>query len=208
MNKEVSNILRQRIIDNGGLVFVDKLFGMVQTGEKSEVNDNGGTVRKRFPIAIEHVVEGVCISQEQLAIPDSSRKGILYFEDGGTNPDGRVRSGGQYQFTSSVRLVVWINRKKVTSETYIEISALAIADLIEKLGVDTNPKSEGVFSNVSVSVSGIPRQDAGIFSRYTYDETVTQFLRPPFEFFALDLAVKYSINPKCINEIILNESIC
>lgn len=208
MNKEISNVIRQRIIDSGGLVFVDKLFGMVQTGEKSETNDAGTTVRKRFPIATEHVIDGVCISQEQLAIPDSSRKGILYFEDNGINPDGRDRSGGNYQFTSNIRLVVWINRKKVTSETYIEISGAAIADLIEKMKVDRNPKKEGMFSNLSISLAGIPRQDAGIFSRYTYDETVTQYLRPPFEFFALDLSVRYSINPNCINKIILNESIC
>lgn len=208
MNKELAKTLRQRILNNGGLVFVEKFYGMVQTAEKDEVSESGNPIRKRFPIATESVVNGQCQSHEELAIPNSALKGILYFEDNGTFADGRIRSGGQFQFTSNLRVVVWVNRHKVTSETYIEITGLAIADLIEKLEVDRNLKSEGMFNNLSVSVSRIPSQDAQIFSRYTYDEAVTQYLRPPFEFFAIDLSVKYSVNPSCMNEIILNESIC
>ena len=46
-------------------------------------------------------------------------------------------------------------------------------------------------------------------SRYTYDETVTQFLRPPFEFFALGLQLKYSINESCVEPLtITNEEVC
>lgn len=208
MNKELSKVLRQRIIDNGGVVFADKLFGLVQTGEKIEQNQNGNSVRVRFPIATESILNGVCDSHEQIATPDSGRLGIIYFEDNGTIPAGNSRSGNQFQFESRIRLVCWINRKKVTSETYVELTMLAITDLMKKIGVGSNPKSESYFVNMSVDVDGIPRQDAGIFNRYTYDETISQFLRPPYEFFALDLLCKYSVNPNCISEITLNESIC
>src|SRR5690606_2438311 len=102
MNKELAKVLRQRIIDNGGLVFAEKLFGMVQTGERSELNDAGAQVRKRFPIATDVVVDGVCQSHETIVVPDSSLKGILYFEDNGSFPDGRARSGSLYQFTSNL----------------------------------------------------------------------------------------------------------
>lgn len=208
MNKEISKVLRQRILDNGGLVFVEKYFGLVQTVETSDQNAEGNPTRKRFPVATESIVNGTCKSHEQIATPDSSLLGILYFEDGGTVADGRIRSGNQYQFTSNLRLICWINRKKVTSETYVELTGLAISDIIEKLEVDRNPKTEGMFVNSTVSVSRIPAQDAQLFSRYTYDEAVTQYLRPPFEFFGLDLVVKYSMNPNCLDQIILKTSEC
>lgn len=210
MNKELSKTLRQRILDKGGIVFADKFLGLVQTVEKVDTDVNQNPVRKRFPVATEILtdLDGNCRNFEEMAIPDSSLKGIAYFEDNGTFSDSRSRSGNLFQFTSNLRLVVWINRWLVTSSVYSEITALAIADLIEKLEVDRNPKTEGMFVNLSVSVQRIPSQDAQIFSKYTYDEAVTQYLRPPFEFFALDLVCKYSINPNCINEIILNEPEC
>lgn len=209
MNKELAKALRQRIIGNGGLVFVEKYFGLVQTAEKNEIAESGNPIKQRFPIATESVLNGICTEgNEIIATPDSSVKGIIYFEDNGTFADGRVRSGNQFQFTSNLRLVCWINKRKVNSETYSEISLLAINEVIEKLEVDRNPKSDGMFSNVTISVQRIPSQDAGIFSRYTYDETITQYLRPPFEFFAIDLVIKYSINPNCLSQITLNPSQC
>lgn len=207
MNKELSKTLRSRIIENGGLVFVEKYFGMVQTIEKTEMNEEI-SIRKRFPVATESIVDGICSSHQQFAIPDSALKGILYFEDQGTFENGNVRSGNNFQFTSNLRLVCWINRKKVVSNQFSEITGLAINDILQKLEVNKNPRSEGMFSNISVAVQRIPIQDAQIFSKYTYDESVTQFLMVPFEFFAIDLVVKYSINGSCMNSITLNPSQC
>lgn len=207
MNKELAKELRSRIIENGGLVFVEKYFGLVQTLERIEMMEDV-PIRKRFPVATESVVNGICKSNQQVATPDSSMKGILYFEDQGSFENGRIRSGNNFEFTSNLRLVCWINRKKVVSNEFSEISGLAINDILQKLEVGSNPKSQGMFANISVSVQRIPAQDSSIFSKYSYDEAINQYLMAPFEFFAIDLVVKYSIIGSCINSITINPSPC
>ena len=78
---------------------------------------------------------------------------------------------------------------------------MAINDIIQKLRAEQNPENVSFFTGLFVEVSRIPKQDAALFSKYTYDETLTQYLRPPFEFFGIELKCSYSINQKCIGEI-------
>ena len=207
MNKELSKILRERLQENGGLPFVERYAGLVQTVEKIDIDVNQNNVRKRFPVATESVLNGVCNSNEIIMTPDSSVKGIVYFEDGGTSPLGRV--GQDFKFTSNLTLICWINRAKVVSNIYSEITAIAIQNIIQKLKIDQNPETVSFFKSLSVSLVKIQPQEASVFSRYPYYETVTQFLRPPFEFFALGLQLKYSINESCVEPLtITNEEVC
>ena len=207
MNKELSKILRERLQENGGLPFVERYAGLVQTVEKIDIDVNQNNVRKRFPVATESVLNGVCNSNEIIMTPDSSVKGIIYFEDGGTTPMGR--KGSRFLYSSNLTLVCWINRAKVVSNIYSEITGIAIQNIIEKMRVDENPENVSIFTGMTVSVVRILPQEASIFSKYTYDETITQFLRPPFEFFALGLQIKYGINSDCVEPLtITNEEVC
>ena len=78
---------------------------------------------------------------------------------------------------------------------------MAINEVIDKLRVDMNPENVSFFQGLSVSVSRIPKQDASLFSRYTYDETDAQYLMPPYEYFGIELRCTYRINPDCISQI-------
>ena len=207
MNKELSKILRERLQENGGLPFVERYAGLVQTVEKIDIDVNQNNVRKRFPVATESVLNGVCNSNEIIMTPDSSVKGIVYFEDGGTSPLGRV--GQDFKFTSNLTLICWINRAKVVSNIYSEITGIAIQNILNKIGIDENPENVSMFQGLTVSLTKIFPQEASLFSKYTYDESVTQYLRPPFEFFGLSLQIKYGINAKCIEPIsIQNNEVC
>lgn len=207
MNKELAKALRQIIESNGGLNFVEKMFGTVQTVEKTE-EASGTFIKKRFPVATEHISENCLIRNEEIASPDSSLRGILYFEDNGTAKSNKILSGNQLRFDSRLRLVCWINRNKVKADAYIEISGLLIADILNKLSVDRIISEVGFFRNLKTEVVSIPPQNANIFSAYSYDESVNQYLRPPFEFFAIDLKITYSVNPNCIEEIEIIEKEC
>lgn len=205
MNKEVSKVLRDRLRADGGLPFVEKYAGLVQTVERF-IETEAGQTRQRFPVSTETTI-GDCESFEDVLTPDSSLKGLLYFEDGGTLPKGR--NGGAYFFESSLTLVCWINRAKILSNQYSEITAIAIQNIIEKLKVDQNPENVSLFSRLSVTLNRIQPQEQTIFARYTYDEAVTQFLRTPFEFFALGLQVKFAINNDCVQPLeIENNIVC
>ena len=129
-------------------------------------------------------------------------KGLIYFEDNGTNPDGK-------KYVSNLTLICWINRAKVVSNIYSEITGIAIQNILNKIGIDENPENVSMFQGLTVSLTKIFPQEASLFSKYTYDESVTQYLRPPFEFFGLGLQIKYGINAKCIEPIsIQNNEVC
>ena len=206
MNKEISKVLRDKLREDGGLPFVEKYAGLVQTVTEEVATEETKT-KKRFPVATEVVLNDVCSDHEEIITPDSSLKGILYFEDGGVVSQGKV--GKRFQFVSNLTLVCWINRAKVVSNIYSEITGIAIQNIMTKLKVDENPENVSMFTGLTVSVVKVQPQEASIFSRYTYDESVTQYLRPPFEFFALGLQVKFQMNPDCVEPLtITNEEVC
>ena len=149
MNKEISKILRDRLRENGGLPFVEKYAGLVQTVTEEVATEETKT-KKRFPVATEVVLNDVCSSHEEIITPDSSLKGVLYFEDGGTTTQGKV--GKRFQFTSLLTLVCWINRAKVVSNIYSEITGIAIQNIMTKLKVDENPENVSMFTGLTVSV--------------------------------------------------------
>lgn len=198
MNKEISKVLRERLRGNGGLPFVQKYAGLVQTVTDVNPTSDSTTEKRRYPVATEVVVNDVCHGNEEVMTPDSAMKGVLYFEDGGTQKTESEK--GKFKYLSNLTLIVWINRQLITSNIYSEITGIAIQMILDKLGVEKNPESEGMFSQIQVTLNRILPQEATLFSKYTYDETVTQYLRPPFEFFGLNLSVKYGINSNCITD--------
>ena len=114
MNKELPKVLRDRL--KGNLAFVDKYGAMVQTVEFKQEQDGGVGVRKRMPVAVESIAEGTCSSLEMQMIPDSSNIGILYFEDGGTLPNGRKNQRYNYVSPKYIfwlkEMLIWKNKVK------------------------------------------------------------------------------------------------
>ena len=147
MNKEISKVLRDKLIEDGGLPFVEKYAGLVQTVTEEVATEETKT-KKRFPVATEVVLNDVCSSHEEIITPDSSLKGILYFEDGGVVSQGKV--GKRFQFVSNLTLVCWINRAKVVSNIYSEITGIAIQNIMSKLNVDENPENVSMFTGLTV----------------------------------------------------------
>jgi hypothetical protein len=201
MNKELSRLLRDKL---GDLPFVDVLAGMAQTVTSEDVSEDGTKTVKRFPVSYD--VLGVdCEGQEVILIPNSSRKSIIYFEDFGISSNGRLH--GQTQYTSSLRLVCWMNRANLVGSTYQAIGGRVMASIVDELA-GKNPENRDMFIRLMVNVARIPPQDAGIFGRYTYNETDRQYLRPPFEFFGIDLTCTYQVPAKCFGAINWNLQTC
>lgn len=197
MNHELAATMKGMI---SHFPFVDVLAGLVKTAETSTPNDDDGTVkRQKFPVAWDTNIGGNChAGAERDLIPDSSRRSIIYFEDLGTNitRDGR---NGDIAFAGTVRLVGWLNRNRLVGNPYQEVSAHIIAAIIGKLNM--RYENLGIFKRLSVYATRVPPQDQNLFSRYTYDETVRQFLMPPYEAFGIDFASTYRVNPGCMADI-------
>ena len=201
MNKELCNALKTRLASAPALPFAEVLAGMVQTVTYTDYDETNSTnVVKRMPVSYDTNIAGVdCTGQEQSLVPNSNRKSMIYFEDFGIAFGGRAH--GMAQFASSIRLICWMNRARLTNSIYQEISGPAMAAVIDKIGAGQNPANIGIFTRLTVEIVKIPPQDPALFSRYTYNETDRQYLRPPFEFFGIDLLCKYAVSSKCIDGI-------
>lgn len=203
MLKEVCNALKQKLITGDPLKLIDTVSGMVQTVTYKEINVDGNPITKRMPVSYDtNIVRSCGEGVEQDLVPDSLKKGLVYFEENGSLQTTRSLSGGRKMHRGSILLVCWMNRKKSVGDAYKEVTSMAYNEIMNKLkGVI--PSNE--FLNLRVSAKSF-RQDPAIFARYTYDETVNQYLRPPFEFFAIDLTVTFISG--CPAPIVLNPQNC
>jgi hypothetical protein len=204
MNKELSNILKGRLLS---LPFSDTVAGMVQRVEYRDVDQDNNPITKRMPVAYD-VAESDNTCQkgpERSLVPDSRKRSIIYFEDGGSGFIGK--EGVKLHFRSVLTLVCWLNRARLVGDGYAEISAPVIAATIGAI-VNAQPQNHGIFMRMITKVTRIMPQDSGLFSRYTYDESITQYLRPPFEFFGLLVTVDFCINPDCVSSLQIKPTVC
>lgn len=200
MQKEVGNVLKDRL---ASLPFIDVLAGTVQTLTVTDTTGGGpdgesveATTTKRFPVSDDHNQDAAIFGMETILIPDSARRSIIYFEDYGISLLPNIHGLKQYQ--CNLRLIAWFNRELLTGKsTYSPVSGPLMAAVIEKL-LTVNPVNVSMFSRFFTKVVRIPAQDAALFGRYNYQETQRQYLRPPFEFFAMDLENTFTVNPACL----------
>lgn len=201
MNGSLASIIRDMLL---GVPVIELFGGLVYTQTKRETifrdddDETGRAVDKRFPVSCDYTGTVDCEhSGLKDFIPNSKIKGLLYFEDNGVSVEGMT--GRTVNYRSRMRIVVWLNNKYVNTPS-CSVSA-AIMNAIVAAISGKNPFNSGDFKRITISIEGVPRMAADIFGRYTYDEAVTQYLMPPFEYFAIDIAVRFSVNPECINSI-------
>lgn len=206
MNKEVANILKQKLIYDQ-FKFADVIAGMVQTVSYETNDGDGRKVIQKMPYTTDVFLNPEChIGKERAMVPDSQKKGIVYFEELGLNFVDRA-SNNHLIFKSKLLMVCWINKAQLVGDKYIDISTFAITQTIKSFNVFTM-SNVGNFSRFNVTPTRILRQDSNVFSRYSYDENINQYLMPPFEFFAIELDISFSVNPKCVDKINFEDPIC
>jgi hypothetical protein len=195
MNRAIAYKLAQLLsADLSG--FIDRFGGLVHVAEKEVVSDTKTTIDK-FPICDQHIIYGDECSVNGANItfmPDSSLRGISYFEDGGITPV--AFRGGMQQFTSRLRLVIWLNPQKFQAEIAEQLSMQVQSTVIAKL-LDVRSKTYGGLLAVTVSLSKILPQDKSIFSNYTYNAAQSQYLLLPYQYMAFDLDINFRIKPGC-----------
>ena len=194
MNKELAHELRLMLND---IKIFSKIAGIAQPVIVTQPSATDKTIDKVIPVTYDHNVRD-CESQEIDLVPNSTERGILYFEDLGTKNTSQMQ-GGYIDFQSRLNLVGWLNKSLITGNQYDEITGKVIVLILSKLKV-ANPINVGIFKKLSVKIDQIAEQSANIFKRYTYDEKATQFLRPPYEYFAITLICNFSILPSCIEQ--------
>lgn len=188
MQAAIANILKDKI---AGLPFVDKLAGLVKTIETgSKAEDTAGAFR--FPAAVESTAPTTPNAWTYAdLVPNSSKKSVFYFEDRGLKVSGK--SGKGFEMQSNLRLVGWLNSNYPPGS-----DALAVAHVLNAL--PEHPFNAPGYTRISVTPGAILGTEDNIFSKYTYDEKLRQYLMKPYSAFAIDLTINFTLTANCLPE--------
>lgn len=197
MTKALCNYLKEKL---KYVSFIDVLAGLALTITENQTT--GGdtpesvltTITNRFPVSDDTNQDPSAFGPEINLIPNSGRKSIVYFEDFGVAAG--TNRGRNQVYTASIRCVAWFNYELLGYVNEPKTGATLQATIINKLTTG-NPENFGAFSRLMCSVVRIPPKDAALFGRYTYNEAQRQYLRPPFDFFGIDLSLKFEVSGEC-----------
>lgn len=203
MNKEIADIILGKI---DGLAWMEKYAGLTRPITISQPNPNGTTpIKKMFPIACNVTPEECTTDKYHDLMPNSKYRSVLYFEDLGTNITG---SDARYvNCQSTLRLVCWLNGKKLGYDG-CGISAIASMSILKVFAGMFNPFNEGNFVNIKIGAINEAPKEPQIFTKYGYDESASQFLMYPFDYFAMNIRVDFSIPFNCITDFELLPEQC
>lgn len=212
MNAQIARILKDKLaaIDNGenqptGLLFIDKMAGLVHTAEKLQPTDiEGAFAVTKFPVSVDSDYEE-CINSGCFKdlVPNSKLKGILYFESLGTLPQGK--NHGSFKYSTRIRLIAWINNKLIQGNNCMSISHKLITTIRKTL--ESGPFNSGDFSRITVKATNIIDNDYKLFEKYTYPIESVKFLMHPYEAFGIDYTVEFAIND-CLEPVEINPELC
>lgn len=198
INQTIAYLLKKSLVPLVERGLITRLAGLVKTLETDRFS--GGKKKKyRFPIPVE-ASESTCLSTGRVypdLVPDSSERLIVYFEDGGA-----TCLNGDTKWQSRLRLVAWGNRDGFTiaEERQPELPII-IASLL--IGAIRKATGEGIVNSLRVEITSSPEAGANLFSRYTYNETSSQYLMLPYFALGLDLTIIFTLQHDCaVNNLI------
>lgn len=181
------------------LPFKDQVAGIVKVIERKE----GERGTKRFPAAYQLTEKSVNEESHESLVPDSAKKSILYFEDGGIRFIEFKQNN--FYFEATLTLIGWLNTQR-TKDTggyfpYSSAQAISIAYILgaipEKLP-NTMIDDRLRYHTITAQVSRILETSAQLFSKYTYDEKIRPYLVYPYCAFGIEWKVRFALNKNCL----------
>lgn len=202
MQSKLASIIKEQF---KGLDFINKLGGLtfVQTQKQAMNNlsneDKTDTLIKKFPCSTDVWLResNVDLTNKIIDfIPNSGNVGMVYFE-----PTSDIREiaqrGIRSQYSCGYRVVFFGNGNKISTKDGTS-STLQIQ--MQKAIKSMRGISKDGFICINPRITGI-QTDANIFSKYTYSEEVTQYLMPPFIYFAINIDVTFFSSNGCCTHI-------
>ena len=194
-------VLKTRI-EGENLTYIDKLAGLVTVRHVDKPTSTTSSIQRSYPIYCG--LNDQCETSKQMPlIPDHKIKSLFYFEDlrGITVND---INGGFINYTATVRLVGWVNPKKLGS-TDCNITAPIQTDLINILMSKT--VNSGIYQKIKVRGISIPTKNESIFLNYKYSDKFVTLLDKPYDYFAIDMSIEFSMHKNCASSFIPNTPI-
>lgn len=193
MNDQLSILILNKL---GSVSYLSKMSGIAKVYTMVQEADGGRSVTKKIPVST-YTTAAQCggkTSKQYDLVPNSGLRGLLYFEElAGIRLIEKKDVGNKYE--SKLRIVCWLNPKLIDSSTdATQVATKVMTDLMRRITADQHFHDPAqYFSTVTIDVENIPEKSAQLFSRYDYDEKMTQYLMYPYDYFAIDLSIKYLV---------------
>lgn len=204
MNYIIAQEYKSRL---ASLPFIDVLAGLTKIHTEEIPNSEGNLLIQRFPVECTVTAEQ-CRGGDYIDLsPDGRKKSIIYFEDLGSQfIDKDVR---EMTFLSRLRLIGWINLNRFV-DGGCSMSAQVVSNIINELIGNAPFNLAGPPSLTKARVTQITQlpKNTDIFLRYSYDESITQYLMYPFDFFALEIGTTFHLPMACIPTIEMQDPAC
>ena len=199
---DIAEIIKGKIAAQG-LPYIETLAGLVQVETVYKKKDNKNLIEKRYPIYCP--ITDPCPPGKTIPlVPDLKKKSIFYFQNNG-NVTFNSRDRGYTNFTADLWLVGWLNPKALGSPD-CSITAPIIAQLLNILDLPAFNDVGGVYTKIKIRPNRLLTKEPVIFAKYKYTK-FHSLLEYPYDYFAVQLFVDFSIHENCINDFIVNNPI-
>jgi len=198
MNQKIAELLRLQIV---GLNFVERTAGLVRSLPIKILVADGGTIIKNIPIALNTEVPCEGNEPQFALVPDSSKKSIIFFEDGGVQI---LSTDTRYiHCQSSITMVAWFNLPMI--DPAYNDATLLMATLIS-----TIPKyiaNTDFITRIMVMPAGFLQKDT-VYSQYDLDLAENMYFSHPYDYGAYQFDVMFSIPKACLDDVEINPQSC
>lgn len=126
-------------------------------------------------------------------LPDSMESAVVFFQvvDTGYRETG---TAGRVDMFAVLRLVLWVNGTKI----YPAKVDAVMADILHQAHAFRYATSDAIAPKaVRILIENYEPKDKAVFNPYTFDESQTQFLQPPYDWRCARVRVLYSITGQC-----------
>lgn len=197
MNVDIADFLKNKLIS---APYTERLAGLTRPVIIKSKSGDGSFANRRIPMGC-NVTNPENCHPNKLLVPDSSLSSIAWFEDEGVifnSPSGRY-----IDFTSSLRLIVWLNLNRY--EHNCSLSAAVFMDIIRRIMVNY----ENTLHYQSIKVTAVTQQpkDVSIFASYDF-ENKNMYTIYPYDFLAVKITTAFAINRNCFKDITTKNAEC
>lgn len=175
------------------LPWVELYGGMSRTVAAAVPTDDNKVYFKKYPVSCNTTLDMCKKGRYKDLVPNSRKRSILYWVDYGNTMV--KREGENFTFQARLKLIGWVNLEKFKNVTGCTLTHKLVASIIQ--AIPTNFENFGIFQSTKIRYKGEDPKNAQIFAGYTYSEEVNQYLLYPYDYFAMNFEIEFTINQAC-----------
>ena len=200
MTKDIANIFKASLMVHKNSGLISNLEGLVRTLEYKPIGEEK-TRKIAFPVDCTEPEN--CNECDDLikCVPERRKKCLVYFEGNNSREIASLEKATRYE--ANLSLICWYNLFFFQSSTFLQTRLISLmSEVIRKTNVNADGSLPISFVNPEITL--VSDSDAGIFSKYTYNEQKSNFLGCNYSTFKIDFKVKFTLyeDKNCINGIV------